>query len=182
MADACTLARPYAKAAFEVARDSNALDEWQESIEQLVQVVLNPELSFLLKTPGVDLSAISALLIDILNEKNDAINNFIKALSDAKRLNVLPQILTLFEKYKARYESEVLVEITSAKKLSTQEIDMFKQALSKKFDRKVEIDNKIDESILGGAIIRSGDLVIDGSGLGALTSLKNYLKGNQVCN
>ena len=177
-----TLARPYAKAAFEVACETSTLNDWQVALDNAAAIVSHPDLHHLVASPDIDMHEICNLLLDLLKLSNDDIVNFIKVLAGAKRLSVLPEISALFEEHKDQFESEISVEITSSKALSEQEKVMFAKALEKKFSRKVDIENTVDESLLGGAVIRAGDLVIDGSGVNALAKLKNYLKGNQVCN
>lgn len=177
-----TLARPYAKAAFEVACDEKLLDEWHKLLCHAANIVTHPELHYIISSPEADMQKVLQLLNDLLKTSNEAFTSFLTILVDAKRLSVLPDILMLFEEYKDQFESEITVEIISSKTLNDDEKTMFANALEKKFSRKIEIENTVDESLLGGAVIRAGDLVIDGSGLNALAKLKNYLKGNQVCN
>ena len=171
MADKNTIARPYAKAIFELANDAGDLGPWSESLNiagqlladhSLVEYLGNPEfnneqrLEFL---TGLFAKAKATLLAG----KDAKGTNFLKLLIENGRIGVLPEISTHFEESKARVENSVDATVTSAAELSTQQIDDIAKALKTRLGRDVKIETEIDENLIGGAVIRAGDVVIDGS-------------------
>ncbi len=171
MADNNTIARPYAQAVFELANDAGALGPWSESLEiagqlladrTLVEYLGNPEfnddqrLEFL---TGLFAKAKATLLAG----KDKKGTNFLKLLIENGRIGVLPEIATHFEAKKAQVENSVDAIVTSATKLSKKQTDDIAKALKKRLGRDVKIETEIDENLIGGAVIRAGDVVIDGS-------------------
>ena len=172
MAELTTLARPYAKAAFEVARESDELQKWQDSLAVASAITQETTVSELLNSPTltdkVKAAQFSALCGESVSEK---FKNFIATLAENKRLVLLPEINTLFTQYKANIEKSVDVDVVTAVALSSKLEGELKENLVKKLEREVSIQTSIDESLLGGALIRAGDTVIDGSVRGRLAKL-----------
>ena len=171
MADNITVARPYAQAVFELANDAGALGPWSESLtiagqllsdNALVEYLGNPEfnddqrLEFL---TGLFAKAGAKLLAG----KDSHGTNFLKLLLENSRATVLPEISTHFEALKAKVENSVDATVTSATKLSKAQVDEIATALKARLGREVRIETEIDENLIGGAVIRAGDVVIDGS-------------------
>ncbi|PIE83639.1 MAG: F0F1 ATP synthase subunit delta [Candidatus Contendobacter odensis] len=174
-----TAARPYARAAFEEARDTQALPLWAELLQTAATVAANPAVNRLIgswnpKLRGeqkVDL--VADLCCDLRKGAKTpaAFVTFLKILAEFHRLDQLPSVAVLFEQLRADAESVVYAEFTSAAAVSdTQRVQVIK-ALKVKFQRDVELDCKTDSSLIAGAIIRVGDLVIDGSARGRLEKL-----------
>ncbi len=173
MADTTTVARPYARAAFEVARDSDSLQRWSDFLQLLSAVVKDPQMAAVLDNPdlGADTKGEAVLEVCADSASDDETRNFIRTLAANGRLPLLPEITGVFEHLRADAEKTVEAEVISARKLTKAQEEEVAAALAKRLDRRVEIHNTVDKSLLGGAIIRAGDLVIDGSARGQLHKL-----------
>ncbi|HKY93442.1 MAG TPA: F0F1 ATP synthase subunit delta [Nevskiaceae bacterium] len=176
MADFSTLARPYAKAAFELARDSNRFAEWGKTLSALAAAVKMPEVSGFIGHPALfkgDLAdVLSKALGDTLGTEGTAL---LKLLVENNRLMVAPAIAEQFEALRAEAESRIDVEITSATEIPPRQKEQLADAIGKRLSRDVVVSWKTDESLLAGAVIRAGDLVIDGSVAGELEKLSTAL-------
>ncbi len=172
MAELITLARPYAKAAFEFALAGKELAGWQDALSQAAAVSANESVIGILSSPNLTTAQKGEKFVelcgDVLNEKQA---NFIKVLAEYNRLGLLPQVKELFELYKANQEKTVDVEIQTAYEISPELEQKLVSTLKEKLDRDIELKTQIDESLIGGALIRAGDTVIDGSARGRLAKL-----------
>lgn len=175
MAELSTIARPYTKAAFESAREQKALDQWSSAIALAAQATQDEQVSTLLSNPAIESEQKAQLIIDISSDANEQFQNFIKVLADNNRLFVLPEISMLFESLKAQQEKSVDVFVTAAFDLTDDQQTKLAQALGKKLDRDVNITSEVDASLIGGLLIKAGDLVIDGSVRGKLAKLSEAL-------
>jgi len=172
MAELSTLARPYAKAAFEYALESGDLQGWSDSLRTVSSVTKQSSVDQLLSSPSSTASEQAAALTGICGESlSSAGKNFICILSENRRLKLLPQIAHQFEIMKANQEKAIEVDVASAQPLDEEQQEKLTEALSKKLERKVNMQVSLDKSLLGGAVIRAGDTVIDGSIRGRLTKL-----------
>jgi F-type H+-transporting ATPase subunit delta len=172
MAELSTLARPYAKAAFEYAMEAGDLQGWSDSLGTVSSVAKQSSVDQLLSSPSSTASEQAAALTGICGESlSSAGKNFIFILSENRRLKLLPQIAHQFEIMKANQEKAIEVDVASAQPLDEEQQEKLTEALSKKLERKVNMQVSLDKSLLGGAVIRAGDTVIDGSIRGRLTKL-----------
>lgn len=176
MAEFSTLARPYAKAAFEHAVANGALESWSEALAWLAQLVEDAQLSALLRSPAISRAQRADLLIELGGGRLPApVRNFVQVLASNDRLLLLPVILEQFQALKADHERLVEVEVTSAAPLDQGQQQRLAEALVKRLGREVRIQVSIDPALIGGAIIRAGDTVIDGSLRGRLNKLAGAL-------
>ena len=172
MAELSTLARPYARAAFEYARDNQKLAQWAEQLATAAAVASDKALEIALNDPSLTAEQQAEMLSDVCGDALDAqARNFVAVLAANKRLALLPQIYTLFEQYKANQEKTVDVEVVSAFDLAEATREKLAAVLGKKLEREVEVRTSTDRNLLGGVLIRAGDLVIDGSIRGRLNKL-----------
>ncbi len=177
MSELTTLARPYAKAAFEIALDQKNLSGWSEMLGFLSLVSKDAAIATLLDSPSITREKVATAVLSVAKEQlNDHGCNFVRQLAANGRLELLPEILALFEMHKADYEKTVEVELTSAIKLTEQQLTEFSNRLESKLGRKVNINCHIDLNVMGGLIIRAGDLVIDASIRGKLNELADSLQ------
>ena len=177
MAELTTLARPYAKAAFEYAQAHQQLADWSAALGVLAAVSQDDTVRQLLKEPQLTSSAKAQSLIDVCGDKlNAPAQNFVRTVAENKRLELLPTIAEMYEQLKAEQEKSVEVEVTSAFTLSKEQQDKLAKALSARLSREVRLHASEDASLIGGVIIRAGDLVIDGSVRGKLAKLAEALK------
>lgn len=173
MSQALTLARPYARAAFAIAREDGKFAAWSEALAFSAHVAADPRVSALLSNPGLRRDDAVALLAP---QAADTIyGNFLSLLADARRLPQLPEIAGLFEQLRAEAENVVKATVTSAEAMAGDELEKIKAALRKRFGRDVEVTTAVDASLLGGAVIDAGDVVIDGSLKGKLSRLQSAL-------
>lgn len=178
MSELTTTARPYARAIFELANDSNTLAEWSESLAFMGAVAANDDVRAALDNPKLTRQDTADVFSKLCDEKlDDKAMNLVTQLAENSRLSILPEIASLYEVLKDDAEGAVEAHVTSAKKLTKKEQQAIAKALKKRLGREVKITTGIDQSILGGAIIRAGDLVIDGSIQGRLRSMTQALSG-----
>ncbi len=164
MSDKTTIARPYAKAAFEQARGENRLGPWSESLRVAATVVADPRVQELLGNPRVTSSQLAQLLIDIAGPQlGEHGANFVRTLADNHRLAYLPEIAALFDEMKDEAEKVIDVTVTSAAPLDDTQRKNLAAALERKLKRGIRMQCHTDPSLIGGAVLQAGDLVIDGS-------------------
>ncbi|MBK6741218.1 MAG: F0F1 ATP synthase subunit delta [Haliea sp.] len=172
MAELSTLARPYARAAFEYARDSQQLPVWAQQLSTAAAVAADQRLKQVLSDPALTAEQQAKTLSDVCGDALGAhVRNFIGVLAVNKRLSLLPEIYSLFAQYKANQEKTVDVEVVSAFDLADATRDKLAAVLGKKLEREVKVRTSTDRNLLGGVLIRAGDLVIDGSIRGRLNKL-----------
>ncbi len=173
MSQALTVARPYARAAFAVAREEDNLAAWSDALGFAARGAADPRVAALLPNP--QLSDADAIALLAPEGASEAFARFLGVLADAGRLQELPEIAALYAELRAEAEKVIRAKVTSATVLPAGELDVIKAALKKRFGRDVEIDTAVDESLIGGAIIDAGDVVIDGSLKGKLSRLQTAL-------
>ena len=173
MSQALTLARPYARAAFAIARDANALPAWSDALAFAARVAADPSVAALLGNPGLTQADATTLLAP---DGADALfGNFLGLLFENRRLSLLPEITGQFDELRFEAERVVKAKVTSAVELPASELATIKAALAKRFGREVEVETAVDQSLIGGAVIDAGDVVIDGSLKGKLGRLQAAL-------
>ncbi|WP_374679913.1 F0F1 ATP synthase subunit delta [Hydrocarboniphaga effusa] len=177
MAELQTLARPYAKAVFELARESGSLKAWTDRLSALSAAVTAPDVAAMIGHPKVTRQALADALSASLGESiGREGQGFVRLLAENGRLKLVPLIAEQFEALRAEAETRVDVEITSAASVPDAQQAQLAKAVGSRLNRQVAIDWKVDESLIAGAVIRAGDLVIDGSVSGELERLKSSLE------
>ena len=176
MAELSTLARPYAKAAFEYARENTELALWLEQIATVAAVTMDSVMEGALNNPSMTAEQQAQMVGDVCGDTlGPEVRNFIAILASNKRLALLPKIYALFAQYKANHDKSVDVEVVSAFELADATRDRLAEVLGKKLEREVKVSTSTDDTLLGGVLIRAGDLVIDGSVRGRLNKLAEAL-------
>jgi F-type H+-transporting ATPase subunit delta len=176
VAERATIARPYAKAAFEYARDANAFAAWSRGLTAAAEIVADSRVAPLTKSPQWSAADLVSLIVDVAGDKLDpGMQNFVRVLAENRRLLLLPEIAAHYEVLRSAVENTIDVEVVSAVPLNTAQADRLEQALSARLKRKVRMQNSVDAALLGGAVVRAGDLVIDGSLKGRLQRLTTDL-------
>ena len=183
MADNNTIARPYAQAIFEIARDADELGKWGDSLEKAGAVLTDGQVAEFLGNPSLNderrieflAGLFDAAGAELLAGSDPRGTNFVKLLLEYGRVAVLPEIAEHFESLRADVENTVDVTVTSATALSAEQQKAIAAALEKRLGRSVNIETRIDEDLIGGAVIRAGDVVIDGSVRARLDGLTNVL-------
>ena len=176
MAERATIARPYAKAAFEYARDAKALAQWSQGLKTAAAIVADPRVAALTKSPQWSAADLVSLITDVAGAKlNAGMQNFVRVLAENHRLLLLPEIAAHYEALRSAVENTIDVEVVSAVPLDAAQADKLETALSTRLKRRVRMQNSVDSTLLGGAVVRAGDLVIDGSLKGRLQRLATEL-------
>ncbi len=176
MAELATIARPYANAIFELAKSEASLDQWSRMLAVLDGTAQNETVALLLDSPDLPSSAKAFRLAEVCgDELDDRGKKFLQSLADHDRLSLVGEIRGQFEELRAEEQKSLEVEVISAYALSDAQGDALKQALHRKFDKDISIETRVDQSLIGGAVIRAGDMVIDGSVRGKLNKLAETL-------
>ncbi|MBI3561094.1 MAG: F0F1 ATP synthase subunit delta [Gammaproteobacteria bacterium] len=172
MAEKSTIARPYAQAVFELAKASGDYTPWTRLLQRAARVVVDPALSKYIDNPLVSKDTLAALLLEVLAEQLiPQGKSFLQVLVENKRLAVVPEIAVIFEQLRADAERRIDAEVISAFPLSPAQQQVISAGLKKRLGREVNLVAKVDAALIGGAVVRAGDMVIDGSVTGQLEKL-----------
>lgn len=176
MSELTTVARPYAKAAFDFAVEANTIDTWLSMLVFAAEVSENETIKNYL-SGGVSADQATDLFLKVCEDQLDSKGqNLIKVMAENERLLVLPQVLVQFSALKAEYEKEIAVDVTSAVELVADQVTTLSAALEKRLARKVKLNCIVDANVVSGLIIKAGDMVIDGSVRGKLSRLATTMQ------
>ncbi|MDE0225922.1 MAG: F0F1 ATP synthase subunit delta [Gammaproteobacteria bacterium] len=178
MAELATLARPYANAAFDLATEGRDQNRWSRTLAFLARVLAEPAVRDLVASPAADARKaheILELVQSEFGEVTEPVRRFIQVLASNKRLALLGEVSEQFEALKAEAEKTLDIEVTSAVAMTGEEIERLSAALKARFARDIEVSTAVDGSLIGGAVIRAGDTVVDGSVRGKLDKLAESL-------
>ena len=191
MSSVTTLARPYAKAAFALAQDEQARDgqahdgqapdgqtlaRWEQMLSLAAAITADAAMAQVLDSPHVSDATAVKLIADTAGEALDErFRGFLFVLDDYDRLPLLPEIARLFRRLRAEAERRLQVRVVSAVPLDAEQSARMREALARRFACQIELDNEIDQGVIGGAVIYAGDEVIDGSLRGRLHKLSSSL-------
>lgn len=176
MSSLTTLARPYAKAAFELAQDQQALARWEDMLTLATEMAMDDSMVGLLESPHVSNAAVVKIITDAAGESFDSrFRDFLSVLADNGRLPLLPQLTKLYHQLREEAENRLSVTVVSAIPLDDEQAGRMKEALARRLACEIELNNEIDEGVIGGAVVYAGDQVIDGSLLGKLEKLSAEL-------
>ena len=176
MSDDVTAARPYAKAIFQLAKQGSNFDVWSERLKFLSAVVADKSVSQALEQPNSTATERASMIEKIAGDKLDAeAVNMVRLLAENGRLSSMSSISSLYDDFRAQDEGTLEAEVISAIELDDHYRAKLSESLERKFNKRIHIVNTIDESLIAGAIIRAGDVVIDGSVKGKLAQLGNNL-------
>ncbi|WP_319535836.1 F0F1 ATP synthase subunit delta [uncultured Vibrio sp.] len=176
MSDLTTIARPYAKAAFDFAVEKDQLDQWGQMLSFAAEVANNEQMAELL-TSSFSAEKMAEIFVAVCGDQVDANGqNLLKVMAENGRLTALPDVCEQFFILKKEHEKEIDVEVISASELSDEQLANIGSKLEVRLERKVKLNCSVDETLLGGVIIRAGDLVIDDSARGRLNRLSDALQ------
>jgi F-type H+-transporting ATPase subunit delta len=177
MAEIATIARPYANAVFELAKRKRALDDWSRELAVLAAVTAEPAIKDVIDSPAATSQqkaySVARVCGDDLSREG---KQLLQVLAGNKRLHLLAEISAHYEELRAQEQATLEVEVVSAYALDAAEEKRIIEALARRFEREIVLTSRVDESLLGGAIIRAGDTVIDGSVKGKLEKLSETLQ------
>lgn len=170
------IARPYAKAAFEYAQEENAFAQWSDMLHFAASIASDKNVAQLMKNPKFSTAQLVQLFLDLGKDLySKGMQNFIQVLASFKRLPCLPEISALYEQFRAQAENTVRVDLISAFPVDEKTRQNYSAALARRLKANILLHCIVDNTILGGAIIRAGDLVIDGSIRGRLAKLSDTM-------
>lgn len=175
MAESLTIARPYAEAAFKLAREGNALPQWSDALARLSVVASSEAARELIGNPRVSSAQVAVLVADVAGNLSPEQRNFVAVLADNERLGVLPEIAEVYEGLRNGFEGVLDARIASAYPLSDAQVAEVVATLEGKYGRKVKATVSVDHDLIGGISIRIGDEVIDASVRGKLAQLADAL-------
>jgi F-type H+-transporting ATPase subunit delta len=174
MLEKTTIARPYAQAAFNQASEERDLGKWSSMLKLISTIVSDPLMRSVINNPRHGDEQLFSIIEDIAGDTlSKTGKNFLKILIQAGRLAVVPEIFLLFEKKRADAEGLAEVEVISAFPLLEDQQKTIAKVMATRLGKKIEIKTSIDSSLIGGAVIRTGDSVIDASIRGRLKQLAN---------
>lgn len=176
MSEFITVARPYAKAAFDFAVEHQSVDRWQDMLTFAAEVTKNEQMAELLSGALAPETLAESFIAVCGEQLDESGQNLIRVMAENNRLNALPDVLEQFIHLRAASEAISEVEVTSANALSDEQLTKISAAMEKRLSRKVKLNCKIDKSVMAGVIIRAGDMVIDGSVRGRLERLADVLQ------
>ena len=175
-AERTTVARPYAEALFERAQERKRLDEWSEILTLLSAVASDEQIAVIIANPSIERDRVAKLVISVCGKSLDAEGkNLVKLLVENDRLDVMPEIAGLYETLKNEAQGAIDAHVIAPYAVKPAEQKQLAEALKKKLGRDVRITSEVDPELIGGAIIRAGNLVIDGSVQGQLRKLATEL-------
>ena len=178
MAELATVARPYAEAAFQLARDEQSLPAWSDMLKLAASIVGDARVAKALDNPRLDSGAKESLLLSIGGDRfGEQARNFIRVLVEGERVSLLPQIAEMFETLKNDAEAMATATIESAMQLTEAQVAELKAALEKRFGRKIETTVTVNPDLIGGARVTVGDAVLDGSVQAKLAAMRAQLRG-----
>lgn len=176
MAEPLTIARPYAEAAYQLAKQNNSLQGWVEMLSVAAGIVANEKVQAYIDNPKVAAKQKEDLFFSILGQINEASKNFIRLLLANDRLSVLPQIYELFKQLKSEQEGVLDAKVSSAFPLTDTQQKELVETLQARFKRKIQTQVVIDKELIGGIKVEIGDEVIDASVRGKLQAMALMLK------
>jgi F-type H+-transporting ATPase subunit delta len=176
MAENVTIARPYADAAFELARGAGALGPWSEALDRLAAAAADPTMKACFSDPKLSSDQLNKLVLDVAGDLNAEQQNFVRVLVDNERLQVLPEIRDLFVALKNEHEGVLEAEIASAFPLDDAALAALKADLEARFKARLNVTVNIAPELIGGVRIAVGDEVIDASVRGKLANMAAALK------
>jgi F-type H+-transporting ATPase subunit delta len=176
VAENLTLARPYAEAAFDLARAAGNLDTWERALARMAQVASDPQMQHCIGNPKFSADQLVRLFVDVSGDLADQAKNFVHILVDNERLPVLPEIYDLFVRLKNAHEGVKQAQVTSAFPLDDAALEKLVAELEPRFKCKLEATVEVDPELIGGVRIAVGDEVIDASVRGKLATMATALK------
>jgi len=172
MSEPVTIARPYAEAAFRLAREQNTLADWTDELALIDMVVADPQFTALIGVPNVSAAQLEGIIIDTVGKHlSGEARNFVQVLSQNRRLGLMPQILGMFAQLRRDHEGTMEATVVSALPVEDAQLKMLVATLEKKYNRKITAKVELDPQLIGGLKIMIGDKVIDATVRGRLDAM-----------
>lgn len=176
MSESSNIARPYAQAVFELARDSGRFDEWSDSLKSLCEIVEHPDIGAMINDPRITREQILDVMLEIGGDGFDEqTGNLVRILGHYRRLAAIPMIAKQYESLRAQEEGIIEAELETAFEIEDEQRSSLVAALQNRLGRKVRLTSNVNPDLLGGVVVRAGDWVIDGSVRARLEKLSSSL-------
>jgi len=176
MSERSTIARPYARAVFDLALEESALDRWSDMLSLMGGIAEVPDMKNVIANPETDREAVLGIFFDVAGTRLDKQGrNFLRVLMQGRRAGLLPLIIETYEALRAEEENRCVARVLSARNLTPEQLKTVRTELERTLGRNVELDCAVDEGLIGGIVVRVGDRVIDGSALGRLEQMARDL-------
>lgn len=176
MAEISTVARPYAQGVFRLAREHDALAHWSDQLDLAAAFIADQQMTLVLGSPRMTGDQKAELVIEVCGDGLDEqARNLVRLLIANRRINLMPEIALQYRRLRADAERTVEARLVTAQPVDDAVRDRVADALAKRLERKVTLETAVDESLIGGAIVHAGDMVIDGSVRGRLTRLAGVM-------
>lgn len=176
MSESSNIARPYAHAVFELARDSGRFDEWSDSLKSLCEIVEHPDIGAMINDPRITREQILDVMLEIGGDGFDEqTGNLVRILGHYRRLAAIPMIAKQYESLRAQEEGIIEAELETAFEIEDEQRSSLVAALQNRLGRKVRLTSNVNPDLLGGVVVRAGDWVIDGSVRARLEKLSSSL-------
>lgn len=176
MADLTNIARPYANAVFALAREAGELEYWSDALHLLQDIVSNPDMQLVVNDPRITRPQARDLVLELGGDAfSEPVKNLIRMLAQNRRWNAVPSITRLYEQLRAESEGIVEAELETAFPVSQEQSELVSSALEKALGQKIRLNSRVNQDLIGGAVIRAGDWVIDGSIQARLAKLATTL-------
>lgn len=164
MSEVSSLARPYAKAVFELARDASEYTQWSDQLDFLAAVASDATMQTAIKSPAISKQQLTELLLDIAKDKlSEQGENLLKLLVLNDRVSIVPDINEQFQQLRDEAEQVIEAQLITATEIDDKQKQSIESALSSRLGKKIKLESLVDESLIGGAVVRAGDWVVDGS-------------------
>lgn len=171
------VAKTYAEALFSVALELNQLDQYGQELDFVMESFKqHTDFYELYKTPRISNEEKKQIIEAVFQGKLSAeIMNFLKILSDKRRTNVIEAIVKDYHKLAHEHQNIVEAVAVTTVPLKNEDKVALEEKLSKMTGKKIILKNEMDQTIIGGMLIRMGDKVIDGTVQGRLSKLRESL-------
>ena len=177
MIEPTTLARPYARAAFQFAVDNSVVDSWHQALLAVAAVVAEPSVAKVLDDPATTAPQRAATVVTVLGDDiPGGVAEFVSVMAENHRLGLSGEVARLFAELRSALDAAANVTVTSAFAVADATVEQLAASLTGKLGKTVDMTVETDASLIGGAIMRAGDMVIDGSVRGRLHKLATALK------
>jgi len=176
MSERSTIARPYARAVFDLALEEGALDRWSDMLSLMGAIAEVPDMKNVIANPETDREVVLGIFFDVAGTRLDKQGrNFLRLLMQGRRAGLLALIIRIYEALRAEEENRCVARVLSARNLTPEQEKTVRTELERTLGRNVELDCAVDEGLIGGIVVRVGDRIIDGSALGRLEQMAHEL-------
>ncbi len=168
-----TLARPYAKAAFDFAKSKDLVDSWLQQLTVSASLASLEKVAASFSSPRKDNNQLVEILAGA--DADVGYKNLIQLMADNNRLALLPDVVNVYKHISEQDAKALSADVFTAHELDQKQLDSINASLAKRTGKTVNLTQYVDTSLLSGARIVAGDLVIDGSLKEKLAKLRTEL-------